>query len=77
MIKIRQGMETFSPAERKIGTFILQNTNEFLGMSITQAAQKSGASEASIVRFCKGLGLKGYQELKICISADIAKPEVS
>lgn len=77
LVKIRQGMDTFSPTEKKIGDFILKNTQDFLGYSITQLAFNSDTSEASIVRFCKSLGLKGYQELKICISADIAKPENS
>lgn len=75
IVKIRQGLDYFSPAEHKIAEFILKNTHEFLGYSITQLANKSETSEASIVRFCKNLGLKGYQELKISVSADIAKPD--
>lgn len=74
IVRIRQGLETFSPTEKKIGEFILKNTQEFLGYSITQLAIISETSEASIVRFCKSIGLKGYQELKICISADLAMP---
>jgi DNA-binding MurR/RpiR family transcriptional regulator len=76
LIKIRQGLDSFSPAEQKIGRYILKNPEQILNLTITQLAQKSQTSEASIVRFCKTLGLKGYQELKITIPVDIHKPKL-
>lgn len=72
LIKIRQGLNTFSPKEMKLGEYILQNSDGLTKLSITQLAERSGVSEASIVRFCKRLGLKGYQELKVSISAETA-----
>ena len=75
LIKIRQGLPTFSPAEQKVGNFILNNLNEVLELSITKLAQKSETSEASVVRFCRSLGIKGYQELKILIAGDLREPE--
>lgn len=72
LVKIRQGLNTFSPTEIKLGEYILNNSEDLMKLSITQLAERSGVSEASIVRFCKRLGLKGYQELKVSISAETA-----
>lgn len=74
LIKIRQGLETFSPSEQKLGKFIIENPQEVLNMPITKLADQSGVSEATIVRFCRTLDLKGYQELKIALSTEMAKP---
>lgn len=72
LVKIRQGLNSFSPAEMKLGEYILNNEDSLTKLSITELAERSGVSEASIVRFCKRLGLKGYQELKVSISAETA-----
>ncbi|SCZ01910.1 transcriptional regulator, RpiR family [Alkaliphilus peptidifermentans DSM 18978] len=70
LVKIKQGLETFKPSEKKIAQYILNNTEELKHLSITELAGKCGSSEASIVRFCKSLELKGYQELKLAVSLE-------
>lgn len=52
-------------AERRVAQYILDNTNEVMYLSITDLAEKSGASEATVSRLCRRLGYKGYQEMKI------------
>jgi DNA-binding MurR/RpiR family transcriptional regulator len=41
--------------------------------SITELAEMVGVAEATILRFCKKLGLKGYQEFKLLIAQDMAR----
>ncbi len=68
LTKIRHGMNSFTPSEKKIANYILKNPNEAMKLSVAEMARKSNTSEASVVRFCKTLGLEGYQDLKIGIS---------
>lgn len=68
LTKMRQGMESFTPSEQKIAGYILDNPKEAMKLSVVEMARKSDTSEASVIRFCKTLGLKGYQDLKISIS---------
>lgn len=68
LTKMRQGMTSFTPSEQKIASYILENPKEAMNLSVVEMAEKSNTSEASVVRFCKTLGLKGYQELKLSIS---------
>ncbi|MCG8541653.1 MAG: MurR/RpiR family transcriptional regulator [Clostridia bacterium] len=73
LAKIKQGFETFRPSEKKIAKFILDNPSETIQLSIIDLAKKAYTSEASIIRFCRALDIKGFQDLKLAISADISK----
>ena len=44
-------------------------------MSITELAEKSKVGESGIFRFCKNLGLKGYQEFKISVAQSLNSEE--
>ncbi len=73
LTKMRQGMNSFRPSEQKIAAYILENPMEAKELSVVQMAQKSNTSEASVIRFCRTLGLKGYQDLKIAISMEVMR----
>ena len=51
--------------EKKIVEFIKQNGDSFLNDTITEFSERAGVSDATIVRFCKHLGYKGYQDFKV------------
>ena len=46
--------------------------NVIIHMSITELAKKIDIAEATILRFCKKIGYKGYQDFKIALSQDVA-----
>ena len=69
--KIRKSLDEMGPAEKKIASFILSHSGEFLTLSISEFAEKCGCGDATVVRFSRRLGLSGYQELKIRIAADL------
>lgn len=62
-------------SSRKVAQYVLDHTQEIAGMTIHELAMKSGASAAAVVRFCRALGLKGYPELRMRISADTARTD--
>ncbi len=69
LIKINAVYEGLSNAEKKIADYVLKNPNAAVSSSISELADLSGGSEATIVRFSKKLGFGGYQELKLAIAA--------
>ncbi len=71
LIKIRGAYSTFKKAEQRIAHAIFQNPEEVINLSVTELAEKSAASESSVVRFCKSLGYKGYYELKISLAREM------
>lgn len=52
-------------AEKKIASFVMNHQNEVIEMTVSSLANASGASEATIIRFCKKCGFKGFHDLKL------------
>ncbi|WP_346909695.1 MurR/RpiR family transcriptional regulator [Faecalicatena orotica] len=73
--KIRGKMNHLTNTETKIGKYVLDNYDSVLTSNITELAEKAGVSDASVVRFCKSLGYKGYQDFKINAARDILPKE--
>ncbi len=73
--RMRQGLDSFTPSEKKIAKFILNNASEASNLSVTELSKKCNTSEASIIRFCKRLGLNGYHDLKLAISLNLIEEQ--
>ncbi len=73
--KIRGMMNHLTNTENKIARYVLDNYDTVLSSNITELAEKAGVSDASVVRFCKSLGYKGYQDFKINAAKDILPRE--
>ncbi|MBY0147065.1 MurR/RpiR family transcriptional regulator [Neobacillus niacini] len=68
-------MSKLRDSEKKIVEFIEQNQEEIIHLSITEVAERSETSESSVVRLCKRLGYKGFQDLKIHLAKEVIAPE--
>lgn len=55
-------------SSKKLSDYIFSNKSMVQYMSITSLAEASGVSEATITRFCRGLGLAGYNEFKLALA---------
>lgn len=79
IIKIKSLYDDMGRGEKRIADWILDNSSEIIGLSISELADRCGSGEATIVRFARRLGLSGYQDLKISIAQDLssAKPTVN
>src|SRR5690606_19524353 len=71
LIKIREMRDSFTPVERLVGDYILENTEEIPHLSIKELAQASKTSDASVLRFCKTMGYSGYRNFIVNISAAV------
>ena len=72
ILEIQLSYNQFTKTEKKIADFVLQNTNKVLFMSITELAEECRVAEASVHRFCRTVGVKGYQEFKMKLSLSAA-----
>lgn len=64
--------EIFS-AEKKVADYILKNPQNAVNSNVSELAQKSGVSDATIIRFCKHIGFQGYYQMRIRLSADLGR----
>lgn len=69
LIKINQRMSEFTPSDRKISDFIVDNPSLVLNSNTQQLASLIETSQSAIIRFVKKIGYRGYVDLKV----DIAK----
>lgn len=56
-----------SPQQRLIAEFLLDNLQEVPFLSVPQVAERTGASEATVVRLCQRIGFSGYSDLKMAL----------
>lgn len=61
--------------EKKIADFVSKNANQVLFMSITELADACKVADASVHRFCRTVGVKGYQEFKMKLSLSMSMDE--
>jgi DNA-binding MurR/RpiR family transcriptional regulator len=75
-LKMVENMLNQLPAsERKIAQYILASPYEMVDSTVSELARKTDSSGAAVIRLCKSLGLKGFQELKVRVVGDLNKPK--
>lgn len=61
------------PSERKIASYIIENPGEAISLTAIELGRRSSTSGAAVIRLCKSLNLKGFQDLKLRIAGDLQK----
>ncbi|OPZ64999.1 MAG: putative HTH-type transcriptional regulator YbbH [Firmicutes bacterium ADurb.Bin506] len=72
--RLREEKSTFRDSEEKAADYILGHAGEVVNLPITELAERIGVSEATIVRMCKKIGFRGFQELKINLAIETVSP---
>lgn len=71
LIERIEQQKNFTEAEIKISNYILNNLSKISLMTIKEVAEASQVSQASVVRFCKMLGIRGFPEFKLELNKEI------
>ncbi|MBC5637640.1 MurR/RpiR family transcriptional regulator [Ornithinibacillus sp. BX22] len=61
------------PSEKKIATYIIGHPEEAINLTAQELGKRSNTSGAAVIRLCKSLDLKGFQDLKFRIAGDLQK----
>lgn len=72
--KIRSYYPRLSEKEKKIAEYILQNPEKIIHSTINTVAEDLSVAEATVFRFCKRIGFKGYQAMKIALASEVMNP---
>lgn len=70
LLIIREKLAALPQSEKKIAETILKDPVMVIQMSVTELAAEAGSSSAAVIRFCRSIGVKGFTELKLQLSAD-------
>lgn len=72
--RIRSAYSQFSEKERQVADYILEHSNKIIHSTINQVADDLNVADATVFRFCKRIGFKGFQAMKIALAAEIVNP---
>ncbi len=63
-VKIRFLYPSLTKSEKKVADVILDDYEKVCSYTLAEYSEIAGCSDASIMRFCRRLGLGGFLELK-------------
>ena len=69
---LRAASGDMSPALARIAQTVLADPDAALTQSITELAEQSGSSEASVIRFCRDQGFAGFGDFKLALARELA-----
>lgn len=72
---LRSTAGTMTPALARVAEAVLAQPQATLYQSITELAEVSRSSEASVMRFCRDLGFSGFQDFKLALAKELANEE--
>ncbi len=64
--------DSLTPSYKRISDYILTHASEVSKQSIADLSQNVSAGDATIIRFCRTLGFKGFQEFKMELAIELA-----
>ncbi len=74
LARIRTSLPQMSKIAGKIAQYVIAQPQEVVAMSVTELAEATEASEGSVINFCRGIGLSGFQQLKLSLAQEIVQP---
>ena len=61
--RLRAEQPHLTPALRRLAEVVLASPQEVIYQSVTELAELAEVGEASVIRLCRDLGFKGFQDL--------------
>ena len=72
---IRARMPALTARGRRIGQAILDDPLDVIHLTVSDLANRTDTSVATVVRFCQDVGLRGFADLKIRLAAETIPAE--
>ncbi len=72
LVKIKKELLSMSEVEKRIATYILDNPQKTVNLTMRVLANDTGVSEGSIINFANRMGFDGYTKLKINIAQGLS-----
>jgi DNA-binding MurR/RpiR family transcriptional regulator len=73
IVQISGLLPSLSPAEQRVARQVMADPAAAARRTITELATQAGTSEATVIRFCRSVGMEGYPQLRIRLAAEAAR----
>lgn len=74
LLKISSIYTSLTKSEQKVADVVMKEPGAAVFYTITDLSEKAGVGETSVIRFCRKLGFKGYQEFKLSVAQNLSTP---
>lgn len=71
--RIEGAVPQLSPSLQRVAAQIQEDPGRVITQTISELAASSGSSVASVVRFCRAIGLAGYSQLRVALATELGK----
>ena len=68
---LNERYERLRPSERKVADSVLAHAEKVIHYSVSQLAEAAEVSDPTVIRFCRSLGFKGFQDFKIRLAQSV------
>lgn len=70
--QLENATRTLATAERRVAQYFVENAGQVIRQSVTDVANTTETSPATVLRVCKKAGCAGYREFKLRLVRDLA-----
>ncbi|MGL5433972.1 MAG: MurR/RpiR family transcriptional regulator [Lachnospiraceae bacterium] len=67
--------DSYFEAEKKIADCIIERKEDVIDMTVAELAAASGTSDATVSRFCRRCGFKGFLHLKMTLAKEVMEEQ--
>ncbi|OAX47194.1 MurR/RpiR family transcriptional regulator [Paenibacillus sp. AD87] len=64
---------SMTKSEQKVARCVRDNPDNIIYLSVTELADFAGTGETTVMRFCRKIGFKGYQDFKLMLAQGLPK----
>ncbi|MEU8589269.1 MurR/RpiR family transcriptional regulator [Streptomyces sp. NPDC048664] len=73
LARIRAAQPSLAPSERRVAEAVLGDPAQAAELSISALAGRADTSVATVMRFCRAIGISNYPQLRIALAAAAAR----
>lgn len=66
-------MPALTPAQRRVARLVVADPGAAAARTVTDLATAAGTSEATVIRFCRSVGVPGYPQLRLRLAAEAGR----
>ncbi|MFD2368630.1 MurR/RpiR family transcriptional regulator [Brevibacillus sp. GCM10020057] len=74
LLQIQSLLPSFTKSEQKVARIVLTQTESVIYSSVIDLAEKAEVGETTVLRFCRKIGFRGYQEFKLALAQELVNP---
>jgi DNA-binding MurR/RpiR family transcriptional regulator len=67
-------LPVLTPAEQRVARLVVADPGAAAARTVTDLATAAGTSEATVIRFCRSVGVPGYPQLRLRLAAEAGRP---